>query len=345
MLKCLERLQIQRVAHDLFLTSAIPVSIMGSQTDTTDMSSESRLREAIQDSVKQLREQQAAALDAVVNTFIEAAVADSEAEVAEACAQAETSAHQILEASLAKARADADEALAKVRAGGDEALARAKARADEALAGALQEARAEADTALAASVSTARALEREADLAGISRLLDATRGLDEARSLTEVLDALVLYAAREADRVGVLLVRGDRLRGWRLAGFGDEAPDARSVDLPLEGASIIAEAVRSKAPKTAGSELSGFGFAPLPTGRAALAVPVTVGGRVVAVVYADDAAPQSGTVPSAWPEVVEILARHAGRCLEALTVLRTGAAQPTASNSSASEGTVVGKVS
>jgi hypothetical protein len=296
---------------------------MGSQTDTIDMSSESRLREAIQDSLKQLREQQAAALDAVVNTFIEAAVADSEAEVAEARAQAETSAHQMLEASLAKA----------------------KAEADEALAGALQEARAEADTALAASVSSARALEREADLAGISRLLDATRGLDEASSLTEVLDALALYAAREADRVGVLLVRGDRLRGWRLAGFGDEAPDARSVDLPLEGASVIVEAVRSKSPKTAGPELSGFAFAPLPTGRAALAVPVEVGGRVVAVVYADDAAPRSGTVPSAWPEVVEILARHAGRCLEALTVLRTGAAQPTASNSSASEGTVMGKVS
>lgn len=295
---------------------------MGSQADTKDMSIESRLREAIQDSLKQLREQHAAALDAVVNTFIEAAVADCEAEVAEARAQAEASAHQTLETSLAGAKAEADQVLAS----------------------ALQEARAEADAALAASVSSARALEREADLAGISRLLDATKALDEASSLTEVLDALTLQAAREADRVAVLLVRGDRLRGWRLAGFGDDAPDARSVELTLDDPGVIVEAVRSKSPKTAGPELSGLGFAPLPTGRAALAVPVEVGGRVVAVVYADDAASASA-VPSAWPEVVEILARHAARCLEALTVLHAGAAPPTASSSSASEGTAVGKVS
>jgi vacuolar-type H+-ATPase subunit E/Vma4 len=302
------------------------------------MTSESRLREAIQDSLKQLREQHAAALDAVVNTFIEAAVADCEAEIAEARAQAEASAHQTLETSLAEARTDADQALAG-------ALREARAEANQALAGALQEAQSEADTALAVSVSSARALEREADLAGISRLLDATRALDEASSLTDVLDTLTERAAHEADRVGVLLVRGDRLRGWRLTGFGDEAPDARSVELTLDDAGIIVEAVRSKSAKTAGPELSGFGFAPLPAGRAALAVPVEVGGRVVAVVYADDAASESGTVPSAWPEVVEILARHAARCLEALTVLHTGAAPPPASTSSASEGTVVGNVS
>jgi hypothetical protein len=317
------------------------------------MTSESRLREAIQDSLKQLREQHAAALDAVVNTFIEAAVADCEAEIAEARAQAEASAHQTLETGLAEARTDADQALAgalrEARADADQALAgalrEARAEANQALAGALQEAQSEADTALAVSVSSARALEREADLAGISRLLDATRALDEASSLTDVLDTLTERAAHEADRVGVLLVRGDRLRGWRLTGFGDEAPDARSVELTLDDAGIIVEAVRSKSAKTAGPELSGFGFAPLPAGRAALAVPVEVGGRVVAVVYADDAASESGTVPSAWPEVVEILARHAARCLEALTVLHTGAAPPPASTSSASEGTVVGNVS
>ena len=66
-------------------------------------------------------------------------------------------------------------------------------------------------------------------------------------------------------------------------------------------------------------------FAHLPTDRAALAVPVTVGGRAVAVVYADDAGgADPHVVPSPWPEMVELLARHAARCLEALTVHKVG---------------------
>ena len=57
-----------------------------------------------------------------------------------------------------------------------------------------------------------------------------------------------------------------------------------------------------------------------------VAVPVRVGGEEVAVLYADDAVAGGREVPSAWPEVVELLARHAARCLEVLTVTRV--AQP-----------------
>ena len=63
----------------------------------------------------------------------------------------------------------------------------------------------------------------------------------------------------------------------------------------------------------------------LSTDRMGLAVPVVVGGRVVAVVYAD-AVTLDGhdrPVPSCWPELIEVLARHAGRCLEALTTQKT----------------------
>jgi hypothetical protein len=56
-----------------------------------------------------------------------------------------------------------------------------------------------------------------------------------------------------------------------------------------------------------------------------LAVPVIVGGRVVAVLYGDGLSAEGRTpsVPNTWPEVIEILARHAARCLEALTVQKT----------------------
>jgi len=38
-------------------------------------------------------------------------------------------------------------------------------------------------------------------------------------------------------------------------------------------------------------------------------------------VYADSVsvAGHDRQVPSSWPELIEVLARHAGRCLEALT--------------------------
>ena len=63
-----------------------------------------------------------------------------------------------------------------------------------------------------------------------------------------------------------------------------------------------------------------------------LAVPVIVGGRVVAVIYADGVTldGHERAVPSGWPEVIEVLARHAGRCLEALTTQRDRGPPPRA---------------
>jgi hypothetical protein len=83
-----------------------------------------------------------------------------------------------------------------------------------------------------------------------------------------------------------------------------------------------ARAVTTRDSQTAAA---GPGFEKIPSDRMGLAVPVVVGGRVVAVVYAD-AVTLDGherPVPSSWPELIEVLARHAGRCLEALTVQKT----------------------
>ncbi len=63
----------------------------------------------------------------------------------------------------------------------------------------------------------------------------------------------------------------------------------------------------------------------LPAGRAGLAVPLTVGGRTVAILYADDGGNKVPVVPSSWPEIAEILARHAGHRLEVLTVSHSAA--------------------
>jgi hypothetical protein len=63
----------------------------------------------------------------------------------------------------------------------------------------------------------------------------------------------------------------------------------------------------------------------MPPGRVGLAVPIAVSGRAVAILYADDAVDRPPIVPSNWPELAEILARHAGRCLELMTISRASA--------------------
>ena len=66
-------------------------------------------------------------------------------------------------------------------------------------------------------------------------------------------------------------------------------------------------------------------FVPADSGRAGIAVPLLVGGRAVAVVYADSPDATTEALPS--QAAIEVLVRHAGRCLEALTVQRAAQAR------------------
>lgn len=174
-----------------------------------------------------------------------------------------------------------------------------------------------------------RAEARGNERAAGERLVEAVRAIDRACSLSEILDTLASRAGREAARVGVLLVRGGQLRAWRFIGFDAALDDASTFELPLDECGIIAEAVRTGEAAFADS---GHGatvpsFAKVPPGCGMLAVPIPMSGQVVAVLYADQAAdeaahnghPESLVV---WPAILEVLARHATRCLEATTAFR-----------------------
>jgi hypothetical protein len=183
---------------------------------------------------------------------------------------------------------------------------------------------------LKAAVADARVKQREIEMAGVTRLLEGVRGLDGATTLSEVLDARAVAAARESARAAVVVVRGERISGWKMSGFGPRDGQPKSIDLPLAESGVIslaASAARAVTTRDSQTAAIGPGFDQLPADRMGLAVPVIVGGRVVAVVYADAVAvaAQEQLVPSSWPELIEVLARHAGRCLEALTVQRTQA--------------------
>ena len=191
----------------------------------------------------------------------------------------------------------------------------------------VREREAEAQTRVREREAEAQATvrEREAEMAAVTRLLDSIRALDSAASLSEVLDALAQTTARETGRAALLVVRGDRLIGWRLIGFGEHDTQPRSIDLGVTGAGVLSHAVAEARPVTTRQNgAHSPAFASLSSDRMGLAVPVSVGGRAVAVVYADSARHTANhQTPSAWPEVIEMLARHAARCLEALTVQKT----------------------
>jgi hypothetical protein len=157
------------------------------------------------------------------------------------------------------------------------------------------------------------------------RLLESLRLIDDAGSLSSILDALTTAASRESARVSVLLVAGDRLRSWRSVGFGSALDEASGVELSAAESGVIGEAMRTRATARADSA-SARGmpsFADLPPSRQMLAVPVTLGGQVVAVLYADQGSGAVGVNETLSASALDALARHAARCLESVTAVRT----------------------
>ena len=153
------------------------------------------------------------------------------------------------------------------------------------------------------------------------RLVEALRQVDRAASLTDVLNTLLEQATAESSRAALFLVSADRVRGWRQAGFDAEVS---AIDLPLDAAGPVGLAAQgSDAVSTADARGSASSLPEwlLPSGgRAGVAIPVVVGGRPVAVLYCE----------ANRPPAIEILARHAGRCLEVLTFARAAAPPPSA---------------
>jgi hypothetical protein len=188
--------------------------------------------------------------------------------------------------------------------------------------------RAQEAMAATASVTDARVAERDAQLQSVERLLGALRSLDSAGSL----------AAAEAPRAALFLVSGEELQGLKAAGF--EHVDIGSERLPTSGAGLLARAVdRREAVSTSdATDAAAPEFAMLPEDRAALAVPLAIGGETVAVLYADDGLEVEHTAPAPWPEAVQILAAHAAACLAHVTATRAAQAMRFAGSPSNDEG-------
>ena len=157
---------------------------------------------------------------------------------------------------------------------------------------------------------------------GLARLVAAMRLLDEAATLRGILDAFARGAGSEATCVSVLLLDGDTLRSFSEFGF---AGSRRPVDLPVDSFAVLARVATDRQRVVIQPADSGLpAFMRPGAGHTALAIPLQVGGRVVAVVFAEgpDRSSAAGAA-SAWSEHVEILVRHASSRLENITSRRT----------------------
>jgi hypothetical protein len=297
------------------------------------MSLEDRIRSAVDQAVgplvKQLHQEASADRDAALQEAKVAIYADAEQAAKTRVADAEARVRTMMEEQFVQRRGEEREAVSRemrkqLEGEVEQKMHVALDAAENRMRIALADAEAKAAEELKAAVSAARVSEREIEMSGVSRLLESVRGLDGATSLSEILDALALAASREAARAAVVVMRGERIQGWRLHGFGPRDKQPKSIDLALNDSGVIGHAVGTGRAVTTGDTQTasiGPGFETLPANTTGLAVPVIVGGRVVAVVYADSVSVEGHDrqVPSSWPELIEVLARHAGRCLEALT--------------------------
>jgi hypothetical protein len=259
------------------------------------MTFDEQLRRAFDTLTDRLRDE----IDRQVQSAMDELAASARAEVDAAAARAEADAAAArAEADVAAARAEADVVAARAEV---DAVA-ARAEADVAAA------RAEADAAVAAAAAAPTVLNvpvpaeapAPVDAQTTEHLLETIRAIDRARSLTEILNALINGVAQDGIDAGVWLVHGGQLRHWRSTGV-----DTPHGDVPFDDHGALAEAARTNAPA------HGDGFA----------VPIALAGQVVAVVHATN--PESHVLNA---DAIEIVVRYAARCLEAQTAFKTARA-------------------
>jgi hypothetical protein len=183
---------------------------------------------------------------------------------------------------------------------------------------------ADAVEALGLAEQSALSTARETMRSGLAQLLTAIQRLDDCTSLKTTVDVLAQSLATVVPRSMVFIMRADELRGWHLHGF-TEAPDPFSLSVPVPEAGPLAETATTGLSRYVPADtFSGpLAFAALRESRQGVAVPVVLGHTTVALIYADDGGSPNRMIPSGWEEMVQILARHASRHLEALTAART----------------------
>lgn len=276
--------------------------------------------------------------DARLRAVAAAARAEGEQLAAEAAQrereEQEKKLEQAIDQAVAMAQRGAELALESERRRGQNEVAAAQNAAKTAAEAERQRAQAELDglrqrlqTEIAAARQVAAASPKApapssatlaVSAAAFERVLAAIRDIDGARTLSEVLESLLAHAGTTAGRAALFLINGDRLKAWKAVGIPDI--DVQTVESSIGGKDLLARAIQTGQPTPSSAALPAPPFARLPAERGGVAVPLMIGGRAVAVLYAD-----SGTnaPPARSTETVETLVRHASAIAALRTAMRT----------------------
>lgn len=150
----------------------------------------------------------------------------------------------------------------------------------------------------------------------------AVTEIGEQTAQADVLKTLVNRGASFAPRVAFFAIKGDRAIGWRGRGFqgtvGDNA--IQQISVPVSAESFISNVVNSRTTWSGGSHahsedhliLNRLGEEPP---QRIVAIPLTVRGRTVAVLYADSAGLDSEAINL---EALETMVRVSGMAVEIL---------------------------
>ncbi|MCP9495582.1 MAG: hypothetical protein MSG64_14140 [Pyrinomonadaceae bacterium MAG19_C2-C3] len=156
--------------------------------------------------------------------------------------------------------------------------------------------------------------------------------IDDRRTQSEILDALVNRAASFAPRVVFFVVRNEQAIGWRARGLEGTVGDAavREINLPLTSGTLLSDAVSTRQTLSSDTEnrpvdeqiYSRLGDE---TPRRTVAVPLVARNRAVAVLYADSGTLDADAVNL---EAIEVIVRASGMAVELLATQRPAPTEP-----------------
>jgi len=188
-----------------------------------------------------------------------------------------------------------------------------------------------ASTPLAESIAAHLQTAREQKLSGapVQSSLDLLPGIKRAvtdieiqQTQSDVLSSLLKSSTQFAERVALFVIRNDQAIGWRECEASDASnvESIRGVALPLTADTIVTRAVRSHSVEAASAGSNG----PLSDelggeAQIAVAVPLVVRGKVVAVLYADSPSSDSSAINV---EALELLGRISGMAVNLLAGAR-----------------------
>ncbi|HKQ93669.1 MAG TPA: hypothetical protein VJZ77_23620 [Blastocatellia bacterium] len=207
-----------------------------------------------------------------------------------------------------------------------------KSRLEEAAANARREAeiqieelreQLEASRALTMAVTSSQAASRS-----FETFKAAIEDVDSQRTQSDILAALVRHAAEFAPRVAFFVIKSGDAVGWKASGFDNGLNDetVKLLTVPTQKPSLLRDALISLRLAASNSQSDGDGVSEAlgvygsPAPERAIAIPLIVLNKAVAVLYADTGAQPADSINA---EAAESLTRIAGRTIEQMISRRS----------------------